>query len=98
MKQVCTEIESLFALWNVLQSPADCFVNAAKMGIVDDLQGSLDALSWGNTPSLGTGGQFDILYSGKVDLVLFFLLDGFLNVRKPVIQPNIWIVNRVVVA
>lgn len=46
-------------------SPADCFVNAAKMGIVDDLQGSLDALSWGNTPSLGTGGQFDILYSGK---------------------------------
>lgn len=41
-------------------------MKAAKMGIVDDLQGSLDALSWGNTP-LGNGGQFDILYSGKVD-------------------------------
>lgn len=36
------------------------------MGAVDNLQGSLDALSWGNSPSLGTGAQFDILYSGKV--------------------------------
>ncbi|KAK1374781.1 DNA-directed RNA polymerase [Heracleum sosnowskyi] len=46
-------------------SPADCFVNAGKMGTVDNLQGSLDSLAWGNSPSLGTGAQFDILYSGK---------------------------------
>lgn len=51
---------------NVLQSPSDCFINAAKIGTVDNLQGSIDALSWGNSPSLGTGAQFDILYSGKV--------------------------------
>lgn len=56
----------LFGLLNVLQSPADCFVNAAKMGTVDNLQGSIDSLAWGNSPSLGTGAQFDILYSGKV--------------------------------
>ncbi|WOG90280.1 hypothetical protein DCAR_0209523 [Daucus carota subsp. sativus] len=46
-------------------SPADCFVNAGKMGMMDNLQGSLDSLAWGNPPSLGTGAQFDILYSRK---------------------------------
>ncbi|XP_074331171.1 DNA-directed RNA polymerase IV subunit 1 isoform X2 [Apium graveolens] len=46
-------------------SPADCFVNAAKTGTLDNLQGSIDSLAWGNSPSLGTGAQFDILYSGK---------------------------------
>ncbi|XP_017236030.1 DNA-directed RNA polymerase IV subunit 1 isoform X1 [Daucus carota subsp. sativus] len=46
-------------------SPSDCFINAGKMGSMDKLQGSIDALAWGNSPSLGTGAQFDILYSGK---------------------------------
>ncbi|CAK9173084.1 unnamed protein product [Ilex paraguariensis] len=46
-------------------SPGDCLIKAAKMGVVDDLQGSVDALSWGKIPSIGTGGRFDIIYSGK---------------------------------
>ncbi|PIN05614.1 DNA-directed RNA polymerase [Handroanthus impetiginosus] len=46
-------------------NPSDCLVKAAKMGQVDGLQGSLEALSWGQTPSIGTGCQFDIIYSGK---------------------------------
>ncbi|KAI3468807.1 hypothetical protein Pfo_025470 [Paulownia fortunei] len=46
-------------------NPSDCFVKAAKMGQMDGLQGSLEALSWGQTPSIGTGCQFDILYNGK---------------------------------
>lgn len=44
-------------------NPADCLIKAAKRGAVDELQGSLDALSWGKTPSIGTGGRFEILYS-----------------------------------
>ncbi|KAG5539714.1 hypothetical protein RHGRI_020056 [Rhododendron griersonianum] len=46
-------------------NPADCLIKAAKKGVTDDLQGSVDALSWGKTPSIGTGGTFDIIYSGK---------------------------------
>ncbi|XP_038905038.1 DNA-directed RNA polymerase IV subunit 1 isoform X1 [Benincasa hispida] len=46
-------------------SPGACFVKAAKAGSKDNLSGSLDALAWGRIPSLGTGGQFDILYSGR---------------------------------
>ncbi|XP_057977974.1 DNA-directed RNA polymerase IV subunit 1 isoform X2 [Malania oleifera] len=46
-------------------SPGATFIKAAKLGRVDNLQGSLDALAWGKIPSTGTGGQFDILYSGK---------------------------------
>ncbi|KAG7028326.1 DNA-directed RNA polymerase IV subunit 1 [Cucurbita argyrosperma subsp. argyrosperma] len=46
-------------------SPGASFVKAAKAGIKDSLSGSLDALAWGKIPSMGTGGQFDILYSGK---------------------------------
>lgn len=34
---------------------------------MDDLQGSLDALSWGKIPSIGTG-HFDIVIAGKVKL------------------------------
>ncbi|XP_050227875.1 DNA-directed RNA polymerase IV subunit 1 [Mercurialis annua] len=45
-------------------SPGSCFIKAAKDGVKDDLQGSLDALAWGKIPSVGTG-QFDIVYSGK---------------------------------
>ncbi|KAL3499420.1 hypothetical protein ACH5RR_038513 [Cinchona calisaya] len=46
-------------------SPGDCFVRAAKTGIVDNLEGTVDALSWGMVPSIGTGAQFDIMYAGK---------------------------------
>ncbi|KAI3414692.1 DNA-directed RNA polymerase [Psidium guajava] len=46
-------------------NPGPCFIKAAKAGTVDNLQGSLDALAWGKVPSLGTGGLFEIIYSGK---------------------------------
>lgn len=46
-------------------TPGPCLVKAAKAGVVDNLQGSLDALTWGNTPSLGSGGHFEIIYSGE---------------------------------
>ncbi|CAA0820535.1 DNA-directed RNA polymerase IV subunit 1 [Striga hermonthica] len=46
-------------------SPSDCLVKAAKMGQKDSLQGSLEALAWGKTPSVGTGSDFDILYCLK---------------------------------
>ncbi|CAK7335435.1 unnamed protein product [Dovyalis caffra] len=45
-------------------NPGDCFIRAAKAGVVDNLQGSVDALAWGKIPAIGTG-QFDIIYSGK---------------------------------
>lgn len=45
-------------------NPGDCFIRAAKAGVVDDLQGSIDALAWGKIPAIGTG-QFDVVYSGK---------------------------------
>ncbi|WCJ19100.1 DNA-directed RNA polymerase IV subunit 1 [Euphorbia peplus] len=43
-------------------APGNSFIKAAKDGVTDNLQGSLDALSWGKTPSVGTG-HFDIVYS-----------------------------------
>ncbi|XP_019445104.1 PREDICTED: DNA-directed RNA polymerase IV subunit 1-like isoform X1 [Lupinus angustifolius] len=46
-------------------NPGSCFINAAKCGIKDNLRGSIDALAWGNCPSIGTSGQFDILYADK---------------------------------
>ncbi|KAL3647224.1 hypothetical protein CASFOL_008192 [Castilleja foliolosa] len=46
-------------------NPSDCLVKAAKMGQKDCLQGSLEALAWGQTPSIGTGCHFDIVYNGK---------------------------------
>lgn len=55
-----------------LQSPGDCFVRAAKTGIVDNLEGAVDALSWGMVPSIGTGARFDIMYSGKVDNIGYY--------------------------
>lgn len=49
--------------------------------MVDDLQGSIDALAWGKIPAIGTG-QFDIVYSGKVDFTLF--LQAVVNKRLDV--------------
>ncbi|XP_021754155.1 DNA-directed RNA polymerase IV subunit 1-like [Chenopodium quinoa] len=41
------------------------FIKAAKKGTADGLLGSIDALAWGKRPCLGTGAQFDFMYSGK---------------------------------
>lgn len=49
-----------------LQSPSQCFIKAAKEGVTDELQGSIDALAWGKVPSFGTGDQFEIIISPKV--------------------------------
>ncbi|XP_047946943.1 DNA-directed RNA polymerase IV subunit 1 [Salvia hispanica] len=46
-------------------NPSDCFIKAAKGEQIDGLKGSLEALAWGQTPSIGTGCQFDLLYKGK---------------------------------
>ncbi|KAL1141298.1 hypothetical protein V6Z11_A11G019600 [Gossypium hirsutum] len=46
-------------------NPSASFVKAAKKGVSDDLQWTIDALSWGRVPRIGTGAQFDILYSKK---------------------------------
>ncbi|XVF51564.1 hypothetical protein PTKIN_Ptkin04bG0194800 [Pterospermum kingtungense] len=48
-----------------LSNPSASFVKAAKTGILDDLQGTIDALAWGKTPRVGTGGHFDIVYTMK---------------------------------
>ncbi|KFK40548.1 nuclear rna polymerase d1a [Arabis alpina] len=46
-------------------SPSQCFLKAAKEGVVDELQGSIDALAWGKVPCFGTGDQFEIIISPK---------------------------------
>lgn len=55
----------------LLQNPGASFIKAAKAGAVDNLQGSVDALGWGKVPSVGTGGHFDIIYSGEVNFDFF---------------------------
>ena len=72
----------MFVFWLFVQNPGACFIKAAKAGAVDDLKGNLDALAWGKVPSTGTGGHFDIIYSGKVDLILFLLVNCLINVRN----------------
>lgn len=52
------------------QNPVNCFVNAAKQGSMDHLSGTLDAVAWGKEAPSGTGGPFEIVYSGKVRLLL----------------------------
>lgn len=51
----------------LILNPGSSFLKAAKSGVVDNLQGNLDALAWGNCLPMGTGGQFDIIYSEKVE-------------------------------
>ncbi|KAF8095702.1 hypothetical protein N665_0325s0005 [Sinapis alba] len=46
-------------------SPSQCFLKAAKEGVTDELEGSIDALAWGKVPSFGTGDQFEIIISPK---------------------------------
>ncbi|XP_052478949.1 DNA-directed RNA polymerase IV subunit 1 [Gossypium raimondii] len=50
-------------------NPSASFVKAAKKGVSDNLQGTIDALSWGRVPCIGTGAQFDILYSMKDEMI-----------------------------
>ncbi|CAN6485010.1 unnamed protein product [Victoria cruziana] len=50
-------------------NPLQCFTKAAKKGMVDDLSGALDALSWGKDPASGTRGGFEIMHSDKVDVL-----------------------------
>ncbi|XP_037488203.1 DNA-directed RNA polymerase IV subunit 1-like [Triticum dicoccoides] len=45
--------------------PAHTFINAAKQSSVDNLCGTVDAMTWGKEPSTGTSGPFKIIYSGK---------------------------------
>ncbi|XP_042481288.1 DNA-directed RNA polymerase IV subunit 1 isoform X2 [Macadamia integrifolia] len=59
-----TSISSPFML-ACFSSPGACFIKAAKEGAKDDLLGTLDALAWGKKAPIGTGGHFDILYSGE---------------------------------
>jgi hypothetical protein len=66
-----------------VQGPGACFIKAAKAGVVDDLKGNLDALAWGNVPSTGTGGHFDIIYSGKVDIIFLLLIKCWKTVTSP---------------
>ncbi|GAB2209869.1 hypothetical protein Droror1_Dr00027094 [Drosera rotundifolia] len=46
-------------------NPGASFIKAAKICADDQLQGTLDALAWGKVPSLGTGAQFELIYTGK---------------------------------
>lgn len=61
------------AFFKYLQSPSQCFLKAAKEGVTDELQGSIDALAWGKVPSFGTGDQFEIIISPKVTTTSFTL-------------------------
>ncbi|XP_068634458.1 DNA-directed RNA polymerase IV subunit 1 isoform X3 [Aristolochia californica] len=46
-------------------NPSKQFIKSAKKGAKDDLLGALDAAAWGKEAPLGSGGPFEILYSGK---------------------------------
>lgn len=87
-----TAVSSPF-LQACFSSPGDCFVRAAKTGIVDNLQGTVDALSWGMVPSIGTGARFDIIYSGKghepaKSIDVYDLLGSIVNLNQQVKFPN----------
>ncbi|PON67609.1 DNA-directed RNA pol I, largest subunit [Trema orientale] len=60
----CASVASPFTQ-ACFSTPAACIIKAAKAEVTDGLQGSLDALAWGKVPPFGTGGQFDLIYSGK---------------------------------
>ncbi|XP_078176886.1 nuclear RNA polymerase D1A isoform X3 [Carex rostrata] len=47
--------------------PATTFVTAAKERSVDKLKGSLDSISWGKEPLIGSGGHFDLIFPVKLD-------------------------------
>ncbi|XP_039115736.1 DNA-directed RNA polymerase IV subunit 1 isoform X1 [Dioscorea cayenensis subsp. rotundata] len=47
-------------------NPSNSFIKAAKEGSVDHLCGTIDAMAWGKEAPIGTGGPFEIMYSGEV--------------------------------
>ena len=59
----------------VLQNPGKCLIEAGKQGSVDHLYGTLDAVAWGKEAPVGTGGPFEIMYSGQVFLELMMFSD-----------------------
>ncbi|KAF3340174.1 DNA-directed RNA polymerase IV subunit 1 [Carex littledalei] len=69
--------------------PATTFVTAAKERSVDGLRGSLDSVSWGKEPSIGSGGHFDLIFPVKEDEPkeyddMYKFLNGFLpNETRP---------------
>ncbi|XWS48985.1 hypothetical protein CRYUN_Cryun13aG0124700 [Craigia yunnanensis] len=68
-------------------NPSASFVKAAKTGVTDDLQGTIDALAWGRIPCIGTGGHFDIVYSMKDQKLaepvdVYKLLGNFVDSQK----------------
>lgn len=72
-------------------NPGDSFVRAAKVGLHDDLQGSLESLAWGKTPSIGTGSSFDIIFSGKgyapaESIDVYALLGNHVTSHKPQVK------------
>ncbi|VFQ77049.1 unnamed protein product [Cuscuta campestris] len=78
-----------------LKNPGPVFVKASKMGSVDLLQGSAEALSWGKVPSVGTGFQFEVLYSGEghklaepTDVYSLLGIQSTLMKQNPVVDPT----------
>lgn len=72
-------------------NPSACFVKAAKTGVADNLQGTIDLLAWGRVPHIGTGGQFDIVYSMKDEELaepvdVYKLLGDSINSKKQDIE------------
>ncbi|KAB2018223.1 hypothetical protein ES319_D08G214600v1 [Gossypium barbadense] len=72
-------------------NPSACFVKAAKTGVADNLQGTIDLLAWGRVPRIGTGGQFDIVYSMKDEELaepvdVYKLLGDSINSKKQDIE------------
>jgi hypothetical protein len=70
-----------------LQNPGSSFLKAAKSGVVDNLQGNLDALGYGNCLPMGTSGQFDIIYSEKVKLFIFLCIKLIASIEVLIDNP-----------
>ncbi|KAK2389460.1 DNA-directed RNA polymerase IV subunit [Trifolium repens] len=59
-------VQAYFSTSFCIYNPGSSFLKAANSGVVDNLQGNLYALAWGNCLPMATSGQFDIIYSEKV--------------------------------
>ncbi|XP_019447260.1 PREDICTED: DNA-directed RNA polymerase IV subunit 1-like [Lupinus angustifolius] len=76
-------VESCFS------NPGRCFIKAAKSGVVDHLQGSLDALAWGKSPTMGSTGQFDIIFLEGQELAIPVDVYNFLEASSGKLNENI---------
>ncbi|GJS16369.1 hypothetical protein Tco_0410841 [Tanacetum coccineum] len=43
-------------------NPSDSFLKATKSEALDNLEGTIDALSWGKVLGLGIGGRFEMVF------------------------------------